>query len=158
MANPKPTRLTYPFITLTTQDAVPVTAELTCYCKGIHLAPEDDDASATFCDPTGYLWNLTLDLLQSVGTEGLDDLLWSLGGPGTLCDFDFAYVNDGAPTAVATNPHWTGVVRLSAWPVVDAGIDEVTEFEWELAVVGEWVRDPAPTTPATAAARELETV
>ena len=60
--------------------------QLKCFAKGIHLVPEEDDAAATFCDPLGYSWVLTIDLLQSVGADGLDEALWTLGGPGTVVD------------------------------------------------------------------------
>lgn len=150
MAYIKPVKLTAPFITLSTTGTTPVTVDLTCYAKGVHLMGEENDALATFCDPLGYDWILTLDLLQSLGAEGLDALLWSLGGPGTIVDFEFAYRDDGVTPASEDNPHWTGQCRLTAWPVVDAGINEPTEVTLEMDVIGDVVRDPVPTVPALA--------
>lgn len=144
----KPIRLTYPYITLTKPEVVDppsaaVTVDLTCYARGVHLMGDEDGALATFCDPLGYAWKLTLDLLQSLGADGLDTLLWSLGGPGTLLEFEFAYIKDDVTPAVASNPHWTGTCRMTAWPIVDAGIDEPTEINLEMDIIGEVVRDPA---------------
>lgn len=138
MAYKRPVRLTNPFITLTSDDVTPVTVDLTCYAKGVHLTPEEDDAAATFCDPLGYMWVLTIDLLQSVGTDGLHTLLTSLGGPGTLIDFDVAF--NGDPASV-DNPHWTGQTRLSAWAFMDAGINETTEINLEMDVIGDVQED-----------------
>jgi len=146
----KPTRLTDPFIILTGSGVTPTPVQLKCYAKAIHLVPESDDAAATFCDPLGYSWTLTVDLLQSVGADGLDEALWSLGGPGTVCEFEFAYRDDGASPATVDNPHWSGTCRLVAWAVVDSGINETTEINLEMTVIGEVVRDPAPTVPAGA--------
>lgn len=137
---PRPVRLTNPFITLTNQEAVPVTVDFTCFASGIHLVPEEDDAAATFCDPMGFLWTLTLDLKMSLGTGSLEAAFNSLGGPGTVVEFDFAYNDD---VASEDNPHWTGEVRLVAYAIVDAGINEPTEITYELEVIGEPVREPA---------------
>lgn len=141
MPTPKPVRLVDPFITLggpTTPPAV----DLKCFCKGIHLMGEEDDALVTFCDPLGYAWKLGLDLLMSLGTDGLDEALEGLGGPGTVVPFDFAYVD--AP-ASADNPHWTGNVKLVAYPIVDAQVNEPTEFTYEMEVIGEITKVVTPT-------------
>lgn len=130
----RPIRLTDPFITL----GATTPEDLQCFCSGIHLMPEEDDAAATFCDPLGFTWVLTLDLKFSVGPDSLDEALQGLGGPGTVVPFDFAY-RDAA--ASATNPHWTGDVRLVAYPIVDAGINEVTEINLEMDVIGDITRD-----------------
>lgn len=143
----RPERLTDPNITLTGAGTTPTPVQLKCFAKGIHLIPESDDAAATFCDPLGYMWKLTVDLLQSVGVDGLDEALWSLGGPGTVCDFDFAYYDDAVTPAGIENPHWTGSARLTAWSVVDAGINETTEINLEMTVIGDVVRTPAVTPP-----------
>ena len=141
MAYVRPVKLTNPFITFTNQEVTPVTIELTCYARGVHLVPEEDDASATFCDPLGFAWVLTVDLLQSLGAEGLEELLSSLGGPGTLIDWEFAYTD---AVASVDNPHWAGEARLPAWAPVDAGINEPTEINMELAVIGDVEKTPAP--------------
>ena len=138
MAYKRPIRLTNPFITLSNDEALPVTVDLTCYAKGVHLTPEEDDAAATFCDPLGYMWVLTIDLLQSLGAEGLHTLLNSLGGPGTLITFDVAFNGD---VASVDNPHWTGQTRLSAWALIDAGINETTEINLEMDVIGDVLED-----------------
>lgn len=151
MPTPRAVRLVDPVITLTGSGTTPVPVELKCFARGIHLTPESDDAAATFCDPLGYAWLLTIDLLQSLGTEGLDAALWSLGGPGTVVDFDFAYVDDAAAPATEDNPHWTGQARLTAWSVVDAGINEPTEINLEMNVIGDVIRDPVPTPPVALA-------
>jgi hypothetical protein len=144
MATPRPVRLVDPFIELTGAGTTPVPVVLKCHARGIHLVPEEDDAAATFCDPLGYSWVLTIDLLQSLGTEGLDEALWSLGGPGTVVDFDFAYLDE--PSSV-DNPHWAGTCRLTAWAVVDSGINEPTEINLEMDVIGDVTRTPTPTVP-----------
>lgn len=129
----KPIRLIDPFIKLggpTTPPAV----DMKCYCKGIHLMGEEDDALVTFCDPLGYKWILSLDLLMSLGADGLDEALTSLGGPGTVVPFEFAYTNDPAS---ADNPHWSGQCRLVAYPIVDAGVNEPTEFTMEMDIIGD---------------------
>jgi hypothetical protein len=142
MADARPIKLVDPFITLGADDplATPPTTvqQLTCFAKGVHLMGEEDDAMATFCDPLGYSWKLSLDLLMSLGPDSLDEALQALGGPGTVVPFEFAYTPDPAS---ATNPHWTGKVRLSAWPIVDAGINEPTEFTMEMDTIGDIVRD-----------------
>ena len=145
MAYVKPVRLIKPFIELTNPDIagappVPVTVNLTCFARGLHLMGDEDDALATFCDPLGYAWALTVDLLQSLGAEGLEEALLSLGGPGTILDFDIAY---SEAVASVDNPHWTGQCRMTAVPIVDAGIDEPTEINLEMDVIGEIVREPA---------------
>ena len=146
----RPVKLVDPVITLTGSGTTPTPVSLKCFARGIHLIPEEDDAAATFCDPLGYSWLLTIDVLQSVGADGLDEALWSLGGPGTVVDFDFAYVDDAVTPAGVENPHWTGSARMSAWAVVDAGINEPTEINLEMTVIGDVTRTPAPTVPASA--------
>ena len=141
MADARPIKLVDPYITLGADDVGPpatTAVMLTCFCKGVHLMGEEDDAMATFCDPLGYSWKLSLDLLMSLGPESLDEALQSLGGPGTVVPFEFAYTPDPAS---ASNPHWTGKVRLSAWPIVDAGINEPTEFTMEMDTIGDILRD-----------------
>lgn len=155
MAYKRPVRLTNPFITLTTETGTPATIDLTCYARGVHLVPEEDDAAATFCDPLGYMWVLTIDLLQSVGTDGLHDLLMSLGGPGTLVTFDVAFTQDPAS---AENPHWTGETRLSAWPLIDAGLNEPTEINLEMDVIGDVAEDTGTGSPLAVAMRTTEAV
>lgn len=147
MAYIRPIKLVNPFLEFTSKGTTPVTVNLTCYARGVHLVPEEDDASATFCDPLGFTWTLTVDLLQSLGAEGLDALLWSLGGPGTLIDVTFAYTDPGATAPTEDNPTWTVETRLAAWAIVDAGINEPTEINMEMTVIGEPVREPAPTVP-----------
>jgi len=138
----RPVRLVDPFITLGVDEPVgpPITVavDLTCYAKGIHLTPEEDDAAATFCDPLGFSWLLTLDLLQSLGVDGLEEALGSLGGPGTVVPFEFAFTK---AVASVDNPHWTGEVRITAYPIVDAGINEVTEINLEMDVIGDVSKD-----------------
>ena len=143
----RPERLTDPNITLTGAGTTPTPVQLKCYAKGIHLTPESDDAAATFCDPLGYAWKLTLDVLQSVGADGLDEALWSLGGPGTVVDFDFSYYDDSITPPGIENPHWTGSCRLSAWAVVDAGINETSEINLEMDVIGDVARLPVVAPP-----------
>lgn len=138
MAYKRPVRLVSPFITVSNRAEPVVTVDLTCYSRGVHLSPDEDDASATFCDPLGFTWVLTLDLLQSLGADGLHTLLTSLGGPGTLIDWEFAYTD---AVASVDNPHWTGEARLPAWAIVDAGINEPTEINLEFAVIGDPVED-----------------
>ena len=141
----RPIRLTAPFIVLGTDSAGPpvtVAQDLTCFASGIHLMGEEDDALATFCDPLGYAWTLSLDLKMSLGPDSLDEALQALGGPGTIVPFEFAYTGDPAS---ATNPHWTGEVRLTAYPIVDAGINEPTEFTLEMDVIGDITRDDGTT-------------
>jgi hypothetical protein len=114
-----------------------------CFSNGIHLTGEEDDALATFCDPQGFAYTLTLDLKMSLGTESLDEALQALGGPGTVVPFEFAYTADPAS---ASNPHWTGECRLPAVPIVDAGINEPTSFSMEMPVIGDVVRDDGTVT------------
>ena len=146
MAN-RPVRLTDPHITLTGAGTTPTPVQLKCFARGIHLVPEEDDAAATFCDPLGYSWLLTIDLLQSLGADGLDEALWGLGGPGTTVEFDFAYYDDAVTPPGADNPHWTGTARLTAWAPVDAGINEPTEINLEMTVIGDVVREPVVAPP-----------
>lgn len=150
MVAPKAAKLVDPVITLTGAGTTPTPVEMKCFARGIHLVPETDDAAATFCDPLGYSWLLTIDLVQSLGTDGLDAALWSLGGPGTMVDFEIAYVDDGVTPASEDNPHWSGTARLTAWAPVDAGINEPTEINLEMTVVGDVVRTPVPTAPVMA--------
>lgn len=145
MAYKRPIRLTNPFITFTNTETVPVTVDLTCYARGVHLVGENDDAAATFCDPLGFMYVLTVDLLQSLGADGLHALLTSLGGPGTLIEWEFAF---SSAVASADNPHWSGESRLPAWSIVDAGINEVTEINLEMDVIGDVLEEP-PVLPLT---------
>lgn len=142
---PKPIRLTDPFITLGT-DSVgpPVTTAYSfqCFSNGIHLTGDADDDLATFCDPQGFAYTLSLDLKMSLGPESLDEALQGLGGAGTVVPFEFAYTPDPAS---ATNPHWSGSVRLPAFPIVDAGINEATSFTADMDVIGEITRDDGTT-------------
>lgn len=138
----RPIKLIDPWIKLGEDDAIAVpptvAVDLKCYAKGVHLMGEEDDAVATFCDPLGYTWQLSVDLLMSLGDTGLDTALQSLGGPGTIIPFEFAYVDD---VASADNPHWSGRCRLTAWPIVDAGINEPTEFTLgPMDIIGEITR------------------
>lgn len=143
---PKPIRLTDPFITLGADDpiAVPPTTAYSfqCFSNGIHLTGESDDDLATFCDPQGFAYTLSLDLKMSLGPESLDEAIQNLGGPGTVVPFEFAYTGDPAS---ASNPHWTGKVRLPAFPIVDAGINEATSFTVDMDVIGEITRDDGTT-------------
>lgn len=141
MAAPKPIRLTDPFITLGT-DSVgpPVTTahSFQCFSNGIHITGEADDNLATFCDPEGFAYTLSLDLKMSLGAESLDEAFEALGGPGTVVPFEFAYTGD---VASADNPHWTGKVRIPAVPIVDAGINEATSFTIDMSVIGDISKD-----------------
>lgn len=141
MAAPKPTRLTDPFITLGV-DGVgpPVTTahSFQCFSNGIHLTGEADDDLATFCDPEGFAYTLTLDLKMSLGAESLDEAFEALGGPGTVVPFEFAYTAD---VASPENPHWSGTVRIPAIPIVDAGINEATSFSIDMALIGDVSKD-----------------
>jgi hypothetical protein len=130
----KPVRLTNPFITL--GDTTPVDFE--CFSNGIHLTGEENDDLATFCDPQGYEYTLSLDLKMSLGAGSLDAAWDTLGGPGTVVPFEFAYTN---AVASADNPHWTGEVRLAAIPIVDAGINEPTSFTVDMDIIGDITRD-----------------
>jgi hypothetical protein len=142
MATPKPIRLTDPFITLGEDNATavpPTTAiQFVCFSNGIHLTGESDDDLATFCDPDGFAYTLSLDLKMSLGAGSLDEAFTKLGGPGTIVPFEFAYTTD--PAAV-DNPHWSGKVRIPAIPIVDAGINEPTSFTIDMEVIGEIERD-----------------
>lgn len=141
MAAPKPIRLTDPFITLGV-DSVgpPVTTahSFQCFSNGIHLTGEADDNLATFCDPEGFAYTLSLDLKMSLGAESLDAAFEALGGPGTVVPFEFAYTPD---PAAADNPHWSGKVRIPAYPIVDAGINEATSFTVDMPVIGDITKD-----------------
>lgn len=146
MADARPIKLVDPFITLGGDpDASPTPIEpqqLTCFAKGVHLMGEEDDALATFCDPLGYSWKLTLDLLMSYGPDSLDEALQAIGPPGTVVPFEFSYTPD--PASVS-NPHWSGKVRVTAAPIVDAGINEPTEFSMEMDTIGDIIRDDGTT-------------
>lgn len=145
MADARPIKLIDPYITLGGDPVAEPPVEpavLTCFAKGVHLLGEEDDALATFCDPLGYSWKLSIDLLMSFGANSLDEALQSIGGPGTVVPFEFAYTPDPAS---ANNPHWTGKVRLTAAPIVDAGINEPTEFTMEMDVIGDITRDDGTT-------------
>jgi hypothetical protein len=138
----KPIRLTNPFITLGVDDPIavpPTTAtDMACFSNGIHLTGDTDDDLATFCDPQGFAYTLSLDLKMSLGTGSLDEALQGLGGPGTVVPFEFAYTPD--PASI-DNPHWSGNVRIPAVPVVDAGINEATSFTIDMEVIGDITRD-----------------
>lgn len=141
MPTPRPVKLIDPWIQLGETDVGPpatTAVDLKCFAKGIHLMGEEDDALMTFCDPLGYSWSLSIDLLMSLGEGSLDEALMSLGGPGTVVPFEFAYTND--PPSIS-NPHWSGRVRITAWPIVDAQVNEPTEFTMEMDVIGEIERD-----------------
>jgi hypothetical protein len=141
MAAPKPIRLTDPFITLGTSSVGPpaTTAHsFQCFSNGIHLTGEKDDDLATFCDPEGFAYTLSLDLKMSLGAESLDEAFTALGGPGMVVPFEFAYTADPAGP---DNPHWSGTVRIPAIPIVDAGINEATSFTVDMSVIGEIARD-----------------
>lgn len=138
----RPVRLTDPFITLSTDETTPVTVDFTCFIAGIHLVGEEDDDLATFCDPNGFAYTLTLDGKQSLGADGLEEALDSLGGPGTVVGFEFAYTKD--PPSI-DNPHWSGKVRIPAWNIVDAGINEASDVPLEMDVIGDVVKETAVT-------------
>ena len=150
MPTVRPEKLVDPHITLVAEGGT-TPVEFKCFARGIHLVPEEDDAAATFCDPLGYSWLLTLDLLQSVGAGSLDEALWGLGGPGTVVTFDFAYYDDAVTPPGIENPHWSGNARLSAWSPVDAGINEPTEINLEMTVIGDVTRTPAVVPPVLVA-------
>lgn len=137
----KPIRLTDPYIILGKDDVGPpvTTAHaFVCFSNGIHLTGDADDDLATFCDPEGFAYTLSLDLKMSLGAESLDEALMDLGGPGTVVDFEFAFTD---AVASVDNPHWSGRVRIPAWPIVDAGINEATSFTIDMPVIGDVVRD-----------------
>lgn len=142
---PKPIRLTNPYITLG-EDSVgpPATTahDFECFSNGIHLTGEENDDLATFCDPQGYDYTLSLDLKMSLGAGSLDEAFQSLGGPGTIVPFEFAYTGD--PASI-DNPHWSGKVRLPAVPIVDAGINEATSFTVDMDIIGDITRDDGTT-------------
>lgn len=154
MTTVRPIKLIDPWIRLGTNSPGPpptTAVDLKCFAKGVHLMGEEDDALATFCDPLGYSWTLGVDLLMSVGPDSLDEALSSLGGPGTVVDFEFAYVDEPASE---TNPHWAGKVRITAYPIVDAQVNEPTEFTMEMDVIGEITRTPAAVAPTVATVEE----
>jgi hypothetical protein len=156
MADARPIKLVDPWIILGKDDVGPpatTAVDVKCFAKGIHLMGEEDDALQTFCDPLGYSWSLGIDFLMSIGPESLDEALQSLGGPGTVIDFEFAYTNDPASAA---NPHWSGKVRLTAYPIVDAGVNEPTEFLMEMDVIGEILRDDGTVTRNVATGQIVE--
>jgi len=138
----RPIRLTDPLITLGADDDVavpPTTAQqFICFSNGIHLTGEADDDLATFCDPDGFAYTLSLDLKMSLGADSLDEAFQLLGGPGTVVPFEFAYTTDPASK---DNPHWSGKVRIPAIPIVDAGINEPTSFTIDMPVIGDIARD-----------------
>jgi hypothetical protein len=137
----KPIRLTDPLITLGADDPGPpatTAQQFVCFSNGIHLTGDNDDALATFCDPQGFAYTLSLDLKMSLGTGSLDEAFQLLGGPGTVVPFEFAYTAD--PASV-DNPHWSGKVRIPAIPIVDAGINEPTSFTIDMEVIGDITRD-----------------
>lgn len=141
MATPKPIRLTDPFITLGIDSVGPpvTTAQaFVCFSNGIHLTGDSNDDLATFCDPEGFAYTLSLDLKMSLGAESLDAAFEALGGPGTVVPFEFAYTAD--PASI-DNPHWSGKVRIAAYPIVDAGINEATSFTIDMPLIGDVVRD-----------------
>lgn len=146
MATPKPIRLTDPLITLGEDDpvAVPpkVAQQFVCFSNGIHLTGDSNDDLATFCDPEGFAYTLSLDLKMSLGAGSLDEAFQLLGGPGTVVPFEFAYTPD--PASI-DNPHWSGKVRIAAYPIVDAGINEATSFTIDMPVIGDVVRDDGST-------------
>ena len=149
----KPIRLTAPFIVLGTDSAGPpvtVAYEFECFSNGIHLTGEPDDELATFCDPDGFAYTLSLDLKMSLGADSLDAAFEGLGGPGTVVPFEFAYTHD--PASV-DNPHWTGEVRIPAIPIVDAGINEPTSITIDMDVIGEITRDDGVVTRVLGANR-----
>lgn len=133
----KPIRLTNPFIQLG-GPTTPPPVDFECFANGIHLTGEENDDLATFCDPQGYEYTLSLDLKMSLGAGSLDAAFDGLGGPGTVVAFEFAYTDAAAS---ADNPHWSGQVRIPAIPIVDAGINEPTSFTIDMAIVGEITRD-----------------
>lgn len=146
MATPKPIRLTDPFITLGADDAGPpatTSYSFQCFSNGIHITGDADDNLATFCDPEGFAYTLSLDLKMSLGAESLDEAFTALGGPGTVVPFEFAYTGD--PASV-DNPHWSGKVRIPAIPIVDAGINEATAFTIDMPVIGDIEKDVGTTT------------
>lgn len=143
---PRPIRLTDPHITLGEDNVGPpatVAIEFVCFSNGIHLTGDADDALATFCDPQGFAYTLSLDLKMSLGPDSLDAAFQELGGPGTVLPFEFAYTTDPAS---ATNPYWSGKVRLPAIPIVDAGINEPTSFTIDMEVIGDITRDDGTVT------------
>ena len=144
MAGHKPVRLTNPFITLGEASVGPpetFAIDFECFSNGIHILGEENDDLATFCDPQGYEYTLSLDLKMSLGVGSLDEAFQTLGGTGTVVPFEFAY-DKGA--ASADNPHWSGEVRIPAIPIVDAGINEPTSFTVDMDIIGEITRTPAP--------------
>lgn len=137
----RPVRLVDPFIQLTPDpDGTPVGTpiDFTCFIAGIHLTGESDDDLATFCDPEGFAYTLTLDGKMSLGAGSLDQALETLGGSGTVVGFEFAYTKD---VASIDNPHWSGKVRIPAVPIVDAGINEASDVPMEMAVIGDVLKD-----------------
>jgi hypothetical protein len=137
----KPIRLTDPLITLGTDSVGPpaTTAyQFVCFSNGIHLTGDADDDLATFCDPEGFAYTLSLDLKMSLGTDSLDEAFQALGGPGTVVPFEFAYTTEDASPE---NPHWSGKVRIAAYPIVDAGINEATSFTIDMPLIGDVMRD-----------------
>lgn len=135
----RPVRLIDPYIILGgPAPGPPAPVNFQCFSNGIHLTGESDDDLATFCDPEGFAYTLTLDLKMSLGADSVDQALQTLGGTGTVVNFEFAYTDD--PASI-DNPHWSGEVRIPAIPVVDAGINEPTSFSLEMPVIGDVVRD-----------------
>jgi hypothetical protein len=154
---PRPVRLTDPYILLGGSEGPPVvpSVDFQCFSNGIHLTGESDDDLATFCDPEGFAYTLSLDLKMSLGTGSLDEAFQTLGGPGTVIDFEFAYTGDPASL---DNPHWSGRVRIPALPIVDAGINEPTSFTIEMPVIGDVTRDDGTVTTIGAGAHTHEPV
>lgn len=119
--------------------------ELDCSANEVHTNVEQDESTVeTFCGTyTNYkaeVWDITIQGVQSFGTDGLWNVLRPL--VGTIVPFELLPDTDAAVSA--SNPLMQGTALVKAFPFIDAALGEASEFDVVFAVQGQPTWDITP--------------
>jgi hypothetical protein len=135
MANPIPFVLEHPSIILDYDGATPV--DVSCMANEVHTnVSQDETTVTTFCGQyTTYkpeVWDITLQGVESFGTDGL----WTVLRPLVGQTVPFELIPDGSQPVSVDNPVMSGVATVKAFPFIDAAAGEASEYDVVLAVQG----------------------
>ena len=101
---------------------------------------EADSKFVTFADAAAggsYEWTMSGSASQDDATDSFWNMVWD----NTGTEVPFVLVRNGNAVATATQPHFTGTVKIGAKPAIggDAG-EDVWSFDFEWKVVGEVIK------------------
>jgi len=101
---------------------------------------EADSKFVTFADAAAggsYEWTMK----GTASQDDAEDSFWNMVWDNTGTEVDFVMARAGNAVATATQPHFTGTVKIGVKPAIggDAG-EDVWSFDFEWKVVGEVIK------------------